>query len=150
MLWRDVVPARDLRDDRARRKRFGHDPSLNLVAPPPAAPRTDLDIDPPPWLRTVDYMVNHICEPTCVRCVACCRSPRGRQCGAKKPLTAQSYVAWLNKVTSKNYRLLSEAEREYVTRAGTTTTFWWGNSISTHRANYNGTQTYAGEVINDY
>src|SRR5215510_7388712 len=60
---------------------------LNLVAPPPAAPRTDLDIDPPPWLRTVDYMVNHICEPTCVRCIACCRSPRGRQCGAKKPLT---------------------------------------------------------------
>lgn len=63
---------------------------------------------------------------------------------------AQSYVAWLNKVTGKIYRLLSEAEREYVTRAGTTTTFWWGNSISTNRANYNGTQTYAGEGTGQY
>src|ERR1700747_630182 len=34
-------------------------PSLGLIAPPSATPRTDLDIDPPSWLRTVDYMVNH-------------------------------------------------------------------------------------------
>jgi formylglycine-generating enzyme required for sulfatase activity len=39
---------------------------------------------------------------------------------------AQAYVAWLSKTTGKSYRLLSEAEREYVTRAGTTTPFWWG------------------------
>src|SRR5207248_1563998 len=32
---------------------------------------------------------------------------------------AQSYVSWLNKVTGKIYRLLSEAEREYVTSEGT-------------------------------
>jgi len=38
-------------------------------------------------------------------------------------------------------RLLSEAEREYVTRAGTTTPFWWGASISTQQANYNGNYT---------
>src|SRR5262249_28630772 len=36
------------------------------------------------------------------------------------------------------YRLLSEAEREYVTWAGTTTAFWWGETISTPQANYNG------------
>jgi formylglycine-generating enzyme required for sulfatase activity len=49
---------------------------------------------------------------------------------------AQAYVAWLSKKTGKTYRLLSEAEREYVTRAGTTTPFWWGSSISTSQANY--------------
>jgi formylglycine-generating enzyme required for sulfatase activity/uncharacterized caspase-like protein len=50
---------------------------------------------------------------------------------------AKSYVAWLSGKTGKTYRLLSEAEREYVTRAGTTTRFWWGSSISTEQANYN-------------
>jgi formylglycine-generating enzyme required for sulfatase activity len=55
---------------------------------------------------------------------------------------AKAYVAWLAKKTGKPYRLLSEAEREYVTRAGTTTPFWWGSSISTSQANYNGNYTY--------
>ena len=50
----------------------------------------------------------------------------------------KAYVAWLAKKTGKSYRLLSEAEREYVTRAGTNTPFWWGNSISTSQANYDG------------
>jgi formylglycine-generating enzyme required for sulfatase activity len=51
---------------------------------------------------------------------------------------AKAYVAWLAETTGKPYRLLTEAEREYVTRAGTTTPFWWGASISTNQANYNG------------
>src|SRR6516164_10256628 len=34
---------------------------------------------------------------------------------------AKLYIKWLNAETGKTYRLLSEAEREYVTRAGTTT-----------------------------
>ena len=55
-----------------------------------------------------------------------------------------AYVAWLVRKTGKNYRLLTEAEREYATRAGTTTTFWWGPSISTRQANYNGTTAYGG------
>ena len=55
---------------------------------------------------------------------------------------AEAYIAWLAKKTGKPYRLLSEAEREYVTRAGTTTPFWWGSSISTSQANYNGNYTY--------
>jgi formylglycine-generating enzyme required for sulfatase activity len=50
---------------------------------------------------------------------------------------ANAYVAWLSKKTSKTYRLTSEAEREYVTRAGTTTAFWWGATASTDQANYN-------------
>ena len=51
---------------------------------------------------------------------------------------AKAYVAWLSDKTGKPYRLLSEAEWEYVARAGTTTPFWWGNSISTNQANYFG------------
>ena len=49
---------------------------------------------------------------------------------------AQAYVQWLAQVTRQPYRLLSEAEREYATRATTTTTFWWGETLSTDRANY--------------
>ena len=63
---------------------------------------------------------------------------------------SKAYVAWLSKKAGKTYRLLSEAEREYVTRAGTTTPFWWGGSISTRQANYNGTSTYAGGSTGDY
>jgi formylglycine-generating enzyme required for sulfatase activity len=51
---------------------------------------------------------------------------------------AKAYTAWLSRKTGKAYRLLSEAEREYVTRAGTTTAFWWGSSITPNQANYDG------------
>jgi formylglycine-generating enzyme required for sulfatase activity len=50
----------------------------------------------------------------------------------------------LSKTTGRTYRLLSEAEREYVTRAGTTTPFWWGSSITPSQANYNGNDVYKG------
>ncbi|MBZ0138696.1 MAG: formylglycine-generating enzyme family protein [Pseudorhodoplanes sp.] len=57
-------------------------------------------------------------------------------------IDAKAYVAWLAGKTGRTYRLLSEAEREYVTRASTTTSFWWGSSISTSQANYDGNLTY--------
>jgi formylglycine-generating enzyme required for sulfatase activity len=56
----------------------------------------------------------------------------------------KAYLAWLSRKTGKTYRLPSEAEREYVTRAGTSTPFWWGTSISTSQANYDGSSTYDG------
>ena len=59
---------------------------------------------------------------------------------------ARSYVKWLSDKTGKPYRLLSEAEREYVTRAGTTTPFWWGSVLSTDRANYDGSFTYPFKI----
>jgi formylglycine-generating enzyme required for sulfatase activity len=61
---------------------------------------------------------------------------------------AQVYVRWLSRKTGKTYRLLSESEREYVTRAGTTTPFWWGSSISTQQANYDG--SYDRQAQSEY
>ena len=56
---------------------------------------------------------------------------------------ARAYIAWLNgKVDGDPYRLPSEAEWEYAARAGTTTPFAFGETISTDQANYDGNYTY--------
>ena len=46
---------------------------------------------------------------------------------------AQEYVRWLSQKTGREYRLLSESEWEYVARAGTTSAYHHGGSISTDR-----------------
>jgi formylglycine-generating enzyme required for sulfatase activity/uncharacterized caspase-like protein len=51
---------------------------------------------------------------------------------------AKSYVAWLSAKTGHQYTLLSEAQWEYVARAGSTTRFFWGNDIGINNANCNG------------
>jgi formylglycine-generating enzyme required for sulfatase activity len=58
---------------------------------------------------------------------------------------ARAYAAWLTRKTGKVYRLLSESEWEYAARAGSTSPFWWGDMISTDKANYNGS---AAESVN--
>lgn len=57
---------------------------------------------------------------------------------------ARAYAAWLSTATGMTYRLPSETEREHATRAGTSTPFWWGASISSDMANYDGTTPFAG------
>ena len=55
---------------------------------------------------------------------------------------AKSYLAWLSKKVGRTYRLPSESEREYFARAGTTTPFWFGKTISSQNASYSASIPY--------
>ena len=55
---------------------------------------------------------------------------------------ARAYVKWLSQRTGERYRLLSEAEWEYVARAGTTDPFHTGSTISSDQANYDSSYVY--------
>lgn len=56
---------------------------------------------------------------------------------------AGAYCEWLSEATGWCYRLPSEAEWEHAARANTLTPFWWGSTINTSLANYDGS-LYAG------
>ena len=55
---------------------------------------------------------------------------------------AMAFCQRLRLRTGKNYTLPSEAQWEYACRAGTSTPFHFGETISSELANYNGTDTY--------
>ena len=107
-------------------------PSMVVVPPGPFANRfavSKFEVTFAEW----DY---------CVSAEGCDYRPRDNGWGrARRPVInvswndARKYVAWLSKHTGHRYRLLSEAEWEYIARAGTKTHYAWGNEIATNQAN---------------
>ena len=59
---------------------------------------------------------------------------------------AQAYAQWLSAESGRTYRLLSEAEFEYVARAGASTAFPWGPSEADMCAHANGFDATAGRA----
>ena len=75
-------------------------------------------------------------------------NPSGFFKGANRPVEtiawnqATEFCRQLSHWTGRQYRLPSEAEWEYACRAGTTTPFYFGPTITTNLANYHGNYTY--------
>ncbi|MGH9847208.1 MAG: SUMF1/EgtB/PvdO family nonheme iron enzyme, partial [Blastocatellia bacterium] len=63
---------------------------------------------------------------------------------------AKEFCRKLSQLTGKQYRLPTEAEWEYAARAGTTTPFAFGSSLSSQQANFDGNSPYGGAAKGVY
>src|SRR5215472_177199 len=87
MLRCDVVPSRNFRHDCTRLIGFRDYLALDLIAPPAPTSNPGANINAAASLRSVNYMVNHICEPIQSRRATSSGSDRTLQDGDRAPLT---------------------------------------------------------------
>jgi formylglycine-generating enzyme required for sulfatase activity len=109
----------------------GHQPSEQPQHPVTIAKRfavSKFELTFDEWDACVDY-------GDCPRGITDSGWGRGRQPVINVTWSdAQLYVTWLSKITGRPYRLLTEAEYEYATRAGSTTAYPWGDEIGQNNA----------------
>jgi formylglycine-generating enzyme required for sulfatase activity len=82
----------------------------------------------------------------CAAAAGCARSPEDQRWGrGRRPVinvswdeATNEYLPWLSRTTGKTYRLLTEAEWEFVARSAARTDYSWGNDIGKRRANCSG------------
>ncbi|MCW3475469.1 formylglycine-generating enzyme family protein, partial [Limobrevibacterium gyesilva] len=77
----------------------------------------------------------------CVAAKACSYAPDGNDDAPVGNVSwddAQQFAAWLSQATHRPYRLPSEAEWEYAARGGTSTRYWWGDTMKPGLANCKG------------
>ncbi|WP_370460859.1 bifunctional serine/threonine-protein kinase/formylglycine-generating enzyme family protein [Brasilonema octagenarum] len=126
-----------------------------IMGSPPGEKQRDLDEGPQHPVTVPGFFMGKY-EVTQAQYQAIMGNNPSKSKGEKRPVEkvtwddAVEFCKRLKQKTGRTYRLPSEAEWEYAARAGTTTPFYFGETITTDLANYNGTDSYASEPKGQY